>query len=310
MMYINESINGNFKKCKYGHLSKRYKNGNCIECKRISSKKESELKRLASKKKRNGYWTKERCLIEALKYKQRRHFEMHCGSAYIISMRNKWLDEICSHMVSPQRKSGYWNKEMCRVEALKYSNLNEFKLLSSGAYSSASKNKWIGDICSHMISTQKPKKYWDKNRCFNEATKYKTRSHLATNNPYVYSVLIRNGWIDSACSHMGRILSDYDALYVWETSFTSENNNPIYKIGVTSKRLNYKRIKQCSLSINTKIINLIIYVETKEAKIIERNLLKIGKKYNIKKGNGRTELRELSAIDLNNMLVEVYSNEL
>ena len=75
---------------------------------------------------------------------------------------------------------------------------------------------------------------------------------------------------------MGRILSDYDALYVWETSFTSENNNPIYKIGVTSKRLNYKRIKQCSLSINTKIINLIIYVETKEAKIIERNLLKIG----------------------------------
>ena len=47
----------------------------------------------------NGYWTKEKCAEEALKYGSRGIFYKKSGSAYTISRNNKWLDEICSHMI-------------------------------------------------------------------------------------------------------------------------------------------------------------------------------------------------------------------
>ena len=43
-------------------------------------------------------WNKQRCIEEALKYKTRGDFRKYSGSAYQISCRNGWLDEICSHM--------------------------------------------------------------------------------------------------------------------------------------------------------------------------------------------------------------------
>lgn len=46
----------------------------------------------------SGYWTKEQCQIESLKYNHRKEFQINCSSAYEKAFRNKWLDEICSHM--------------------------------------------------------------------------------------------------------------------------------------------------------------------------------------------------------------------
>lgn len=45
----------------------------------------------------------------------------------------------------------YWNKERCRLEALKYSNRSEFSKQSNGAYTAALKNGWLDEICKHMI---------------------------------------------------------------------------------------------------------------------------------------------------------------
>ena len=47
----------------------------------------------------NLRWTKEKCLEEALKYNSRTDFFNSNGSAYNRSIRNGWLDEICSHMM-------------------------------------------------------------------------------------------------------------------------------------------------------------------------------------------------------------------
>jgi hypothetical protein len=43
-------------------------------------------------------WTKEKCKNEALKYNSRSDFQKHSSPSYLTSMRNGWLDEICSHM--------------------------------------------------------------------------------------------------------------------------------------------------------------------------------------------------------------------
>lgn len=46
----------------------------------------------------SGYWTKERCQEEALKYISRKEFGENSGSAYKKACINKWIDEICIHM--------------------------------------------------------------------------------------------------------------------------------------------------------------------------------------------------------------------
>lgn len=49
-------------------------------------------------RKNNNYWTKERCHEEALKYNHRTEFNKNSVTAYIKAHKEKWLDEICSHM--------------------------------------------------------------------------------------------------------------------------------------------------------------------------------------------------------------------
>ena len=46
----------------------------------------------------------------------------------------------------------YWTKEKCKIESLKYISRYSFQKNSSGAYSSARKNKWLDEICYHMKS--------------------------------------------------------------------------------------------------------------------------------------------------------------
>jgi hypothetical protein len=45
-----------------------------------------------------GYWTKEKCHEEALKYSSKTELRQNTSTAYSIAFKNGWLDEICSHM--------------------------------------------------------------------------------------------------------------------------------------------------------------------------------------------------------------------
>lgn len=47
----------------------------------------------------NGYWSKEKCKEIAVLYSSRSEFNKKDGSAYVISRKNGWLDEICNHMI-------------------------------------------------------------------------------------------------------------------------------------------------------------------------------------------------------------------
>ncbi len=46
-----------------------------------------------------GYWTKENCATEALKYTARSKFQKKSSVAYNNALKNKWLDELCNHMI-------------------------------------------------------------------------------------------------------------------------------------------------------------------------------------------------------------------
>ena len=95
-------------------------------------------------------WTKERCLEYALRYSTRGEFRKESPSAYGRSLRSKWIDEVCSHMVEMKNPKGYWTKERCKDEALKYKTRSEFNVKSSSAYSKSWESDWLDEICSHM----------------------------------------------------------------------------------------------------------------------------------------------------------------
>jgi len=96
-------------------------------------------------------WTKDRCQEEALKYKNKKDFLKNSSACCVSAYKNKWMEDICTHMVLKDRnKKGYWTKERCQEEALKYKSRYEFEKGSPGAYSAARKNEWRDDIFSHM----------------------------------------------------------------------------------------------------------------------------------------------------------------
>jgi len=100
-----------------------------------------------SKIKPRGFWTKENCQKESLKYKTRLEFQKGSKNAYQSSLRNGWLDDICGHMEILRKPNGHWDiKENCNKESLKYKTRTEFRKGTSRAYGSSRKNGWLDEF--------------------------------------------------------------------------------------------------------------------------------------------------------------------
>lgn len=156
----------------------------------------------------NNKWRKkENCKKEAIKYKTKKEFRENNQSAYAMSLKCKWLDEICEHMKKPKieqsnkkktnKKRRKWNKESCLKEALKYKTRNEFQNNSNGAYNFCLRRKWLDEVCVHMKkSTRKPRGYWTKDRCFKASLNYKTKSEFKKMEQGAYIKSKKKKWID------------------------------------------------------------------------------------------------------------------
>jgi hypothetical protein len=93
----------------------------------------------------NFIWDKKSCKKEALKYKHRTEFQKNNGSAYQSARKNGWLNDICSHMKWINRPNGYWTKEKCKKESLKYNSRSEYQK-NSTSYTSAQRNGWLDEF--------------------------------------------------------------------------------------------------------------------------------------------------------------------
>lgn len=157
---------------------------------------------MKQKQYKRGHWPKERCLEEAKKFRTRKDFGRGAPGAYKAACQQGWLDEICSHMIHLQHPRGYWTKERCLQEALKYSIRSEFAIGSRSAYSKAHREGWLDDICLHMIGQTMPNGYWTKERCKEEAATYRTKTAFKNGTPSAYNAAYKNGWLDEICTHM------------------------------------------------------------------------------------------------------------
>ena len=98
-----------------------------------------------------GYWCdKKLCLEEALKYKTKTEWMTGSNSAYKSAKKYGWIEECTTHMIEIYKPIGYWTKEQCIEEALKYKTRNEWKRKNSSSYTKAGKNGWVEECTKHM----------------------------------------------------------------------------------------------------------------------------------------------------------------
>ena len=100
-----------------------------------------------------GYWNdKNNCLKEALKYNSINEWVKKCKSTYSIICRKEWFNECIAHMVKPKNKPcGFWSKEECIKDALKYKTKTEWRKSGSSSYQISLKNGWYAECSTHMI---------------------------------------------------------------------------------------------------------------------------------------------------------------
>lgn len=242
-------------------------------------------------------WTLEICRQEALKYSYRTSFQKN-SPAYKAAYKYGWLDEICGHMVKPKPHNYKWTFEECEKEAKKYSLKKDFQSNSNIAFQIASKNKWLEQICSHMTEVKKPHKYWTKERCTEEALKYKHRNDFSIHSNSAYSSAQKNNWLDEICKHM---TFQGNEMFRYVYSFTFKDGSVYF--GLTNdynRRIidhksdpSSKVFKHIKLTGEDPIFNLITpnLVATETAQKLEKNLIKeyFEKGYkvlNIDKGGG------------------------
>ena len=151
---------------------------------------------------KRGYWTKIKCADAAQLYNSTSDFRKYSPSAYLAAKKNGWFSEICSHIKITKYPSGYWTKELCRLEALKFKSKQQFKAESGKAHAAAKRYKWTDDICQHMVPSIMPVGYWTKDLCVREALKYQTKEDFKRGSGGAYMWVTRNKYLTEVCQHM------------------------------------------------------------------------------------------------------------
>jgi hypothetical protein len=163
----------------------------------------SETESTAIKKRSNKWilsmrlrsnWTKEKCLELSLLCDSRKEFQTKYRNAYDASNKGKWMDEICGHM--KLKPSELYTLEKCIEICKKYTTRNPFIKENRACYMIIYNNEWEDIVFAHMIEVKKPQFYWDKEKCFEAASKCDNIIEFNKKYRGAYQASFNNEWID------------------------------------------------------------------------------------------------------------------
>lgn len=158
----------------------------------------------------SGYWTKQKCLKEAKKYKILSHWSKSPGRgtiSYNVASKNGWLKECTKHMkkITEKRPIQFWkSKKNCIKEAKKYKTRTEWLKKSKNCYIVARKYGWYSECVKHMQVKKMENGYWTKQKCLNEAKKYSTVKEWREKSSASYAYSVRKKWLKDISKNMGR----------------------------------------------------------------------------------------------------------
>jgi len=151
----------------------------------------------------NGYWTREKCLSQARKFKTVADWSRGCSGSRSSAQDNGWVQECSAHMTYEVRPDGYWTKEKVLVEARKYDTKKEWRASCKGSFRKAQDNKKLyEEAVAHMTPLKKPSNYWNEETCMENAKKYKTKKDWYKGNVYAFQLSQKKGWYKECTEHM------------------------------------------------------------------------------------------------------------
>jgi len=184
-------------------------------------------------------WTDDDLIADAQRFNTKRAWQVGSSSKYSTALRRKLIERACAHMTI-ERRVNVTTDDIMR-DALKYTTRSEWQYKSSSFYTIARRRELLEAACAHMDAKRK---LWSTDDVLNDAKNFSSRTEWARNSKS-YVIAQRRGLLKVASSHMKKVDGkDNDAIYIWKAIGWTYNGEQVYKVGVTSARLDDVRIKQ------------------------------------------------------------------
>ena len=139
-------------------------------------------------------WTKDNVFEESKKYQTRTEFYKGSSGAYNFARKNNLFDEM-TWLARPNTTNKKWTKERVFEESRKYKSRKWFSVGCGTAYGLACENNWLDEM-TWLVRPNATNKKWTKDRVFEEARKYQTRTEFCRTSSGAYDVARGNRWLD------------------------------------------------------------------------------------------------------------------
>jgi len=136
-------------------------------------------------------YTKEYCANLAKKFIYIKDFRSEYPSAYGKALKEKWLEEICSHMKILRVPKHTYTKNYCEKVAKKFKTRKDLHKNHAGVCNAIYANGWSSECFSHMKYLNSPNGFWTKERILEEAKKYVSYYYFQINSPSAYNAARR-----------------------------------------------------------------------------------------------------------------------
>ena len=241
-------------------------------------------------------WTVEKALEKSKEFSTRKQFRNSCRSAYAYLVKKKKTNLLKFETEVKLNLVDYFDV-ICDIK--KCTTRSELFKNYPSSYAAVFNHDQLKIIYNSHFGRGKTSKWWSNERAIAEAKKYKQRSDFSRLSSGAYEYVLRNGIEQQAFAHMESLTSDYDSVYIW-VSDKIEKGKYLAKVGVTSKRLGFERIK--SVSRKSGIRAAAIYMmDTSRALDVEREIKSKYPKAGLTGFNGCTEFISITGKELKNL---------
>ena len=234
-------------------------------------------------------WTDEMLIVDAKRFETRSEWQRESGSAYRAARNRNLLDVCCAGM---RQVLTSWTDEMLIADASRFETRGDWARESGSAYNAALKRDLLDVCCAGM---RQLRTCWTDEMLIADAARFETRSEWQRESPAARSAAQLRGLIDACCAHMIEgYRSDNDAIYIWKAVGWTYNGEQVYKVGVTSARLNDCRIKDVAKAADVEAEIVMLTKVNGKATALESALKSIGHDPKYIGFNGSSEFRAMS----------------
>lgn len=178
------------------------------------------------KQKPSGYWTKEKCMESALKYKTLKKWLKNESPA--VNGARRYGKNFYKSCIIHMKRTIIWTPELCKEEALKYKSRSEWQRNNNSSHKAANRFGCFDECCKYMDYIQKPNGYWTKEKCLVEALKHKTKSDWNESCGGSYQAAKIYEWFKECTAHMPKHKKHRKIWWTIESCLEKAKSYPTY----------------------------------------------------------------------------------